>query len=218
MLSCVRLLNSSPGAPHCELPAKQRRPRAAQGREGCWAQPAAGPPPPWEGCWGCAGAQRHPDTASPSLGVCLFPLLLASMPQGAPAPCCTHIEMLHQFTSPILPVPGVGGPRSIDARGVIRWRRLLPCSPQPDPQQHAGCRGLPLSCCPLDVGIRAEPPNSPAPAPPVSPKHCRGSQSCAQRAVGAHPAAGAVSVHGVRCSARGCAGPHTCQGQQQREA
>lgn len=217
MLSCVRLLNSSPGAPHCELPAKQRRPRAAQGREGCWAQPAAGPPPPWEGCWGCAGAQRHPDT---SLGVCLFPLLLASMPQGAPAPCCTHIEMLHQFTAPSSQCPGWGGPEALMPGGSSGGDGSFLAAPSLTPSSTRAVGGCPCPAAPWMWVSGLKPPAARLlpPPPPLSPKHCRGLQSCSRRAMGAHPGAGAVSVHGVRCSARGCAGPHTCQGQQQREA
>lgn len=71
--------------------------------------------------------------------------------------------------------------------------------------QHAGCRGLPSSCCPLGVGIRAEPPpQQPGSCPPVSPKCCRGSQSRAWRAVGAHPGAGAVSTAALHACAWGC--------------
>lgn len=71
--------------------------------------------------------------------------------------------------------------------------------------QHAGCRGLPSSCCPLGVGIRAEPPpSSLVSAPPVSPKCFRGSQSHAWRAVGAHPGAGAVATAALHACAWGC--------------
>lgn len=160
LLSSVRLLNSSPGAAHRELPGA--------GRD-------AG---------GVQELQRHPDTTSPSLGGCLFPFLLAGMPQGAAA------SFLHQFTAPSFPVPGEAA-----AHGSFLAA----------PQQHAGCRGLPSSCCPLGVGIRAEPPpSSLVPAPPVSPKCFRGSQSRAWRAVGAHPGAGAVSTAALHACAWGC--------------